>query len=204
MSKSHNYDVLIIGSGVAGLSMALRLNPDIRVAILSKTKISDGSSLYAQGGIAAVMDSTDSLESHIEDTLKAGAGLCNPDVVRYTVEKGPEAINWLIENNVPFTLNDDNHPESGYHLTQEGGHSHRRVIHAADATGQAIENTLEQQVRTRDNIHIFENHIAIDIITANKLGRRNNKCYGAYVFNRKSRKTTATKQIPDGMRCAIY
>ncbi|HEC30131.1 MAG TPA: L-aspartate oxidase [Gammaproteobacteria bacterium] len=193
MSNSRHFDVMIIGSGAAGLSMALRLDRGIRIAILSKTLISDGSSLYAQGGVAAVMDSGDSFDSHIEDTLKAGAGLCNPDIVRHTVEKGPEAINWLIDNNVPFTLVDAAHPDSGYHLTREGGHSHRRVIHAADATGKAIENTLEQQVRGRDNIRIFENHIAIDIITANKLGLKDNHCYGAYVLNRNSKKIEVFK-----------
>ncbi len=184
MNKYNKFDVLIIGSGVAGLSLALRLNPRLRVALLSKTRLSEGSSLYAQGGIAAVLDKEDSYESHIQDTLNAGAGLCSAEIVRHVVEHGPQAIQWLIDQKVPFSFIDDNHPESGYHLTREGGHSHRRVIHAADATGYAVENTLEQQVKSRNNIQLFENHIAIDLITGAKLGLQQDRCYGAYVLDR--------------------
>ncbi len=184
MKKYNKFDVLIIGSGVAGLSLALRLDTRLKVALLSKTRLSEGSSLYAQGGIAAVLDQEDSFESHIQDTLNAGAGLCSDEVVRHVVEHGPAAIHWLIEQKVPFSFIDDDHPESGYHLTREGGHSHRRVIHAADATGYAVENTLEQQVKARDNIQLFENHIAIDLITGDKLGLQQDRCYGAYVLDR--------------------
>lgn len=183
MNKYKKFDVLIIGSGVAGLSLALRLNQSLKVAILSKTRLSEGSSLYAQGGIAAVLDENDSFESHVQDTIDAGAGLCSPEIVHYVVEHGPAAIRWLINKKVPFTFVDDEHPEFGYHLTREGGHSHRRVIHAADATGYAVENTLEQQVKLQDNIQVFENHIAIDLITAAKLGLGENRSLGAYVLN---------------------
>ncbi len=183
MEKYNKFDVLIVGSGVAGLSLALRLDSRLKVALLSKTRLSEGSSLYAQGGIAAVLDEDDSFESHVQDTLNAGAGLCSEEVVRYVVEHGPAAIHWLIEQKVPFTFVDDDHPESGYHLTREGGHSHRRVIHAADATGYAVENTLEQQVKAKENIQLFESHIAIDLITGAKLGMDENSCHGAYVLD---------------------
>ena len=184
MNKYNKFDVLIVGSGVAGLTLALRLDQDLKIAVLSKNRLSEGSSLYAQGGIAAVLDKDDSFESHVQDTLDAGAGLCSPEVVRHVVEHGPGAIKWLIDKKVPFTFVDDKHPESGYHLTREGGHSHRRVIHAADATGYAVENTLEQQVKARKNITLFENHIAIDLITAAKLGESEDRCLGAYVLDR--------------------
>jgi len=183
MNKYNKFDVLIVGSGVAGLSLALRLDPGLKVAVLSKTRLSEGSSLYAQGGIAAVLDKNDSFDSHVQDTLDAGAGLCSAEVVRYAVEHGPAAIQWLIDKKVPFTFVDDEHPESGYHLTREGGHSHRRVIHAADATGYAVENTLEQQVKACKNIQLFENHIAIDLITGAKLGLDEERCLGAYVLD---------------------
>jgi L-aspartate oxidase len=183
MNKYNEFDVLIIGSGVAGLSLALRLDSHLKIAILSKTHLSEGSSLYAQGGIAAVLDEDDSFESHIQDTLIAGAGLCSEEVVRHVVEHGPEAIAWLVDKKVPFTVVDDKHPEIGYHLTREGGHSHRRVIHVADATGYAVENTLEQQVKSCDNIQLFESHIAIDLITGLKLGLDENQVHGAYVLD---------------------
>jgi len=187
MTKYHQFDVLIIGSGAAGLSMALHLDSSLNIAILSKTQLTEGSSLYAQGGIASVLDPSDSYQSHIDDTMRAGAGLCNEDAVRYAVENGPAAIQWLIDSHVPFTHTDDDQQHNGYHLTREGGHSHRRVIHAADATGKAIEQTLEQQARACNNISLFENHLAIDLITSDKLGLAEKKCLGAYVLDRTSR-----------------
>jgi len=187
MKKEYQqFDVLIVGSGAAGLSLALHLDSKLKVAVLSKNCLTEGSSLYAQGGVAAVLDSKDSYESHIKDTLRAGADLGDPDVVRFTVEHGPEAIKWLLDEKVSFSLVNDDEPETGFHLTREGGHSHRRVIHSADTTGKAIETTLEQQVKDKKNIHLFEYHLAVDLITGDKLGRDDNRCYGAYVLDRKS------------------
>jgi L-aspartate oxidase len=184
MAPACNFDVLIIGSGGAGLSLALRLPPQIRVAVLSKSRIEEGSTLYAQGGISAVTDPRDSFEAHITDTLIAGAGLNRPAAVRFAIERAPEAIRWLIDLGVPFTRHADTHGQLDYHLTREGGHSTRRVLHAADATGRAIEDTLATKVRERPNITLFEHHIAVDLITGAKLGHRENRCLGAYILNR--------------------
>ncbi len=183
MQSQINFDVLIIGSGAAGLSLALRVADGAQVAVLSKGPLKEGSTFYAQGGIAAVLDDRDTTESHIEDTLLAGAGLCDPDVVRYTAEHAPDAIRWLIDLGVPFTR-DPQARNGGYHLTREGGHSHRRVIHAEDATGRAVETTLESQVRDHPNISLFEQHLAVDLITSAKLAREPNRCLGAYVLDR--------------------
>jgi len=183
------YDVLIIGSGAAGLTLALSLPDHMKVAILSKDALTEGSTFYAQGGISAVLDKSDSFESHIADTIDSGAGLCIEDVVRNVVEKGPEAIDWLIKAGVPFTREDnDIEGVSGLHLTREGGHSNRRVAHAADASGKAIETTLISKVKLQKNIELFEYHIAIDLITTRKLQQRKNRCVGAYVLNTKNEK----------------
>ncbi len=185
------YDVLIIGSGAAGLTMALSLPENCQIVVLSKDVITEGSTFYAQGGMSAVLDATDSVDSHVEDTLNAGAGLCDASVVRSTAEKGAQSIEWLLEAGVPFTR--DEHDQSRLHLTREGGHSHRRIAHAADASGAAIENTLVDQVRQRKNITVLEHHIAIDLITSRKLGHRSNRCIGAYVYHRQA-KTITTLQ----------
>jgi L-aspartate oxidase len=197
MQPTATYDVLIIGSGAAGLSLALRLPESCRIALVAKGPLSEGSTLYAQGGISAVLDKADSVESHIEDTLNAGAGLCSPTTVRYVVEKGPDCIRWLIDQGVSFTRDQDSDDPRAYHLTQEGGHSHRRVVHAADATGRAIETTLEQLVRKRRNVTVLEEHIAVDLITAAKLGLPESRCYGAYLLDRRSQrvKTVAARHV---------
>ncbi|GAB6041653.1 L-aspartate oxidase [Endothiovibrio diazotrophicus] len=183
-TPSHFHDVLIIGSGAAGLGVALRLPGSLRVAVLSKGRLREGATLYAQGGVSAVLDEKDSLESHTQDTLDAGAGLCEETTVRFTVERAPGAIQWLIDAGVAFTLEEGPDGDSRFHLTREGGHSHRRVIHAADATGKAIEKTLETAVRERPNVELFEDHIAVDLITGRKLGRDDDRCLGAYVLDR--------------------
>lgn len=191
--NKHTSDVLIIGGGAAGLSLALRLaESQYSVTLLAKRALTEGSSLYAQGGIAAVLDDDDNFESHIQDTQVAGAGLCKPDAVRKIVEEAPEAIQWLIDNGVKFTLSDGpeyDGEDSRYHLTREGGHSHRRIIHAKDATGREVETTLEQRVKQLSNVTILEDHIAIDLITSQKLDKKNGtRCYGAYALDTKANK----------------
>ncbi len=184
MTRQLEYDVLVIGAGIAGLSAALRLADTARVAVLAKGPLLEGSSRYAQGGIAAVLDSRDSVERHVEDTLVAGCGLCNEDTVRFVVQRGPETIRWLIDLGVPFTKESGPNEAGEYHLTREGGHSHRRIIHASDATGRASSATLERHVRNHGNIDLFENHIAVDLITSEKVGLPGRRCLGAYVLDR--------------------
>jgi L-aspartate oxidase len=191
------FDVAIVGSGLAGLSVALHLAQTRTVAIISKRALLDGASNWAQGGIAAVLDSGDSIEEHVNDTLVAGAGLCDEAATRYIVEHGREAIEWLIEQGVPFTR--DPTAELGFHLTREGGHSQRRIIHAADATGHAVQVTLEQKVRAHPNISLFEQHCAIDVISSDRLAPPHSnvvngspaavtapRCLGLYVQDEKT------------------
>ncbi len=177
-------DVLIIGCGAAGLSLALRLADSARVVALAKGPLHEGSTYYAQGGVSAVLDAGDSIASHIQDTLIAGAGLCHADAVRFTVEHGRDVIDWLSRQGVPFTK--EPHPDGSvdYHLHREGGHSHRRVVHAADATGRAIQTTLEEHARQHPNITLHDQYSAVDLITSRKLGLGDNRCLGAYVLNR--------------------
>lgn len=179
---SQQFDVLIIGSGLAGLTLALQVADYKKVCIVSKRTINDSASSWAQGGIATVLNSDDSVEEHIQDTLTAGAGLCDTKITRKVTENGREAIDWLINLGVEFTREENT--ESGYHLTREGGHSRRRIIHVADATGHAVQKTLTQKIREHNNITILENHIAVDLITSQKLKKQsNNSCLGAYVLN---------------------
>ncbi len=184
-----NFDVLIIGSGAAGLSLALEVADFAKVAVLSKATVNAGSTNYAQGGVSAVLDKNDSFEAHITDTLIAGAGLCDKDIVNFTVSQGPERIQSLIDQGVPFTQEIDFEGKKNYHLTREGGHSHRRVIHAEDATGSAIGNTLADHVKKHQQIQIFENHIGIDLITGSKLNLLGNRrCLGLYVLDKNNHK----------------
>ncbi|MGH1472312.1 MAG: L-aspartate oxidase [Cellvibrionaceae bacterium] len=183
MKQQYNHDVLIIGSGAAGLTLALNLSKTCKVAVLSKGKLEEGSTWFAQGGIAAVLDDEDSIDNHVADTLDAGRGLCHEDAVRFTVENSRAAIEWLIEQGVEFSR--DEHNQEEYHLTKEGGHSHRRIIHSADATGKEVENTLVKQIH-KAGVDLFEHHIAVDLITQADVPSKRVRCTGAYVFDRKA------------------
>ena len=159
--------------------MALRLSAaGVNSTVVSKGPLSGGSTLWAQGGISAVLDKDDSLESHVQDTLEAGAGLCDEAAVRHTVERGPGCIRWLQERGVQFSQDPDSANSSGLHLTREGGHSHRRVVHAADATGRAVETTLADLATADPNIEVLEDHIAVDLIVDRASGR----VRGAYLL----------------------
>jgi L-aspartate oxidase len=173
-----HFDVLIIGSGLAGQAAALRLAPTRKVALISKRTLDDSASSWAQGGIAAVLDNRDTIEAHIRDTITAGAFLNDPRATRFVIENGRRAVDWLIDQGVPFTRD-----EAGYHLTREGGHSARRVIHVADATGLAVQSTLTSKIRQQANITVLEHHIAIDLITGDKLGLASQRCHGVYALD---------------------
>lgn len=184
-SSEYSCDVLIIGSGAAGLSLALRLADFQSVIVLSKGLVSEGSTLYAQGGIAAVFDETDSIESHIEDTLIAGAGLCERDAVSFVASNAKRCVQWLIEQGVIFDTQIQPNGDAGYHLTREGGHSHRRILHAADATGKAVETTLVSQALAHPNIRVFERSNAVDLIVSHKIGLPGpHRVMGAWLWNR--------------------
>jgi len=186
-NREHQCDVLIIGSGAAGLTLALKVAQSHNVIVLSKGPWSEGSTYYAQGGIAAVFDETDTIESHVQDTLIAGAGICEESTVRFIAENAKKSVQWLIDGGVPFDLDensDKDHPK--YHLTREGGHSHRRILHAADATGMAVQTSLQDNVINHPNIKVLERHTALDLITEDKVSGDDKKVIGAYVWNRNS------------------
>lgn len=180
-------DYLVIGSGIAGLSFALEAAKTGRVAIVTKKEMMEASTNYAQGGIASVFDLDDSFDLHVEDTLKSGVGLCNRKTVEMVVKEGPERIRELIAMGVNFTRDEDS---DDLELGMEGGHSRRRIVHTKDRTGGEVERALLEKVQENPNISIFENHMAIDLITISKLVRRGiisseseESCWGAYILD---------------------
>ena len=176
-----NSDFLVIGSGIAGLAFALQAAKHGKVAMVTKRDITESATNYAQGGIATVFSQEDTFDAHVEDTLVAGAGICNEEVVRMVVEEGPHVIRSLIDWGVKFTTSGDS-----YDLTREGGHSQRRILHADDVTGREIERALVAAARENPNIDIYEYHIAIDLITEAKVKRmklKPNRCLGAHVLD---------------------
>lgn len=187
-SLEHLCDVLVIGSGAAGLSFALRVAAHSKVIVLSKGPLAEGATYYAQGGIAAVFDETDSIESHVQDTLIAGAGLCDKAAVEFIAQNARDCVQWLIDYGVPFDVEEHDGAQK-FHLTREGGHSHRRILHAADATGKAVQTTLVDKTRQHPNIQLYERYNAVDLITTAKLEltdstQQPNRVLGAYVWNR--------------------
>lgn len=171
------------------MSLGLKLADQAKVAILSKNKLSEGSTSWAQGGIAAVLDNRDTTDSHIKDTMIAGAGLCHLDTVTFVVENARKSIDWLVNQGVSFTkeskVKKDVFVDGDYHLTKEGGHSFRRVIHATDATGQEVQQSLETRAKKHPNITLFENHMTVDLISNQKSDPKKRRCVGAYVFDTK-------------------
>ncbi|RLV57920.1 L-aspartate oxidase [Parashewanella curva] len=193
-AKEHQTDVLVIGSGAAGLTVALQLAEQCKVVLVSKSKLSEGSTYYAQGGIAAVFDDDDSVEAHVKDTMIAGAGLCEESAVRHTVENSKQAIMWLIQSGVAFDKEAVTEPQgSVYHLTREGGHSHRRILHTADATGKEIQKTLQQCALEHPNIQVLERYNAVDLISSKKLNLAGNRVLGAYIWNRDNEQVETVK-----------
>jgi L-aspartate oxidase len=181
----HDCDLLIIGSGAAGLSLALKMAEHCKIIVLSKSSMSEGSTQYAQGGIAAVFDESDSIDAHVADTLDAGAGLCDEAIVRMTASRAQASMKWLMSEGVAFDQEALQDGSTRLHLTREGGHSHRRILHAADATGQAVQQTLNQQVYAHHNILMLEGYNAMDLILSQQQARH---CLGAWVWNRTTEK----------------
>ena len=176
-------DILIIGSGIAGLSLALKLAKQFKVTLIAKSSLSEGATQYAQGGIAGVLDPFDSVEYHIEDTTKAGAGLCESETVKLVAENASQTIHELIEMGVPFSKKIES---EDYHLTKEGGHSHRRVIHAADHTGRSIIEILVEKATHEPNITILTEHMTVDLIYDKNINLKNRQCLGSHVLNKQN------------------
>jgi L-aspartate oxidase len=185
----HEFDFLVIGSGIAGLFFALRAAEVGRVGIITKKRAADSATNWAQGGIAAVAATDDSFERHIEDTLTAGAGLCDENVVRFVVERGPATIDALLRLGVEFDRSGDSERDGGFSLGREGGHSRRRILHRADATGREIENALLDRAHAHPRIEVFENHCGVDLLLAKKAGLPGeDRVLGAYALDARSGK----------------
>ncbi|MGA1553863.1 MAG: FAD-dependent oxidoreductase, partial [Burkholderiaceae bacterium] len=181
--------VVVVGSGLAGLTVAIELASTHRVVVLAKRSLGESATAWAQGGIVGVIDELDNIEAHVADTLEAGAGLVTESVAREIANHSADAIQWLIDRQVPFT--EDPQGPKGLHLVQEGGHSHRRIAHAADATGKAIQDAVLEQARSHPNITLLENYLALDLIQSKHLVQGSSSCgedwartcYGVYALN---------------------
>lgn len=182
--KKTNFDVLIIGSGLAGLATALKLADHKCIGIVCKTELTESSSHWAQGGVAAAISPEDPISSHINDTKNAGAGLCDEAITAFVANNSERALDWLMNLGVNFTKNKQS---DDLHLTREGGHSQMRIAHVADTTGKAIQEHLIKRILSHPNITVLEHHIAVDIITSEKMkiDMMKNTCLGAYVLNNK-------------------
>ena len=187
MNRPKHFDVLIIGSGAAGLTLALQLPKQLSCGVLSKGNLDSGSTFWAQGGMAAVLHDRDSVDAHVADTLVAGAGLCHEPAVRFTVGHSRQVVDWLVAQGVDFDLRADQPDDEfrEFHLTMEGGHSHRRIIHAADRTGRAISEVLTLRAREAGNIHLLTDRCAVDLI------RDGNRCVGAWILDTKTNQVEA-------------
>jgi L-aspartate oxidase len=177
--ETKQFDVLIVGSGAAGLSLALQLPNSLSIGLLSKAGMHSGSTAWAQGGMAAVLHERDTVDSHVNDTLQAGAGLCHEEAVRFTVEQSTDVVNWLVDQGVDFDLRNDQPDDEfqEFHLTMEGGHSIRRILHAADQTGSAISKALNHRIAKCENVEILTDRCVVDLISDG------NRVQGAYVLN---------------------
>jgi L-aspartate oxidase len=192
-SASDSLPVVIVGAGLAGLTVALELAESRQVIIMAKRGLSESATAWAQGGIVGVLDQQDSVDAHVKDTVEAGAGLVVESTARYIAERSADAIDWLVDQGVPFTT--DPQGPKGLHLTREGGHSHRRIAHAADATGKAIHEVLLDKARAHPNIQLLERWMALDLITNRHLKdkqlKKSERCYGVYALNISSGKIEA-------------
>ncbi|MDC3386678.1 L-aspartate oxidase [Gammaproteobacteria bacterium] len=186
------FDVLIIGSGAAGNSLALQLPKTMSVGLISKTELHEGSTYYAQGGISAVLSKIDSINQHVEDTMEAGAGLCKEDIVKAVAKDSKVIIEWLLEQGVKFTKNESGSSDK-LHLTKEGGHTYPRIVHAADKTGEAIQDSLINKVKKQSNIELFTHHVAIDLITKENKDSAQKRCVGSYILNKKNNQINVFK-----------